>query len=47
MFLYSYLLGILLVYIADPRDIFTERGKLVSYLLFNKQHDQRCHRAFA
>ena len=43
-FLYPYPLGKPLLYIADHRDIFTERSNLVSYLLFNKQHYQRCHK---
>lgn len=45
-FPYPYPLGKPLLYIADHRDIFTERSNLVSYLLFNKQHYQRCHKDF-
>lgn len=45
-FPYLYPLGKPLLYIADRRDIFTERSNLVSYLLFNKQRDQLCHKDF-
>lgn len=45
-FPYSYPLGKPLLYIADHEDIFTEHSNPVSYLLFSKQHDQRCQKDF-